>query len=485
VIRPPYNSYVTSDLMRSGNPFLDSMEAIVGKLTDRRVRALRDESVSYVVGLQRELVQLDSLPEAVPPKDVQAGGHVRPYLPQPPYNVSPGVITSRPPPDIDYYDPLVLDVYRGHASDEAVARYLRYIARRLLFCHSVAIDDPLTFTLPTEGPPTYARALHDEQWEVRRTLNALNCLARLRPLIASNLVIPIPRYEQWYRQWWFRDNGHAPDWYMDAVGYPDRDSDGGSADLDRPLVSLTGNLITEPVQEIVMATGMESERAPLLDSIDDATIRVSRFIRCDGRVDFDLPTDEMSRIGLVEVLAQEAADAGVLDSYVEAQSVRVRTLVEIPIPALDEISVDAVLRLHHDADAFTAWRLSLAQALDRIAHDVDLEQPDSEDTARRIILEHTWPTINGLAKTKFSAPGLLQGGLQRLVLGALPVATGLLSHSPAAGLATAAGSAAVATAWTYAASGAGRLTAGAATAILDALSDSATGGADRSHRDRC
>lgn len=452
--------------MSDSNPFLDATEAIVGKLTPRRLEALSRRPVAYVLDLRRELLQLEELADAVPPKDDQVAGHVRPYLPHPLPVIAPRLIRSLH--DVDYYDPLARDVYARVTSEEAFAHYRSRLVRRLLFCHSVAIDDPVTFSLPNESTVFPHDA--EGEWEARKTLSALTFVAEIRPLVTRNLVTPVPRDKQWYHNWWYRDAWRGPRWYDVAVGYPGFDPHGGLDSLDLSVSNLTHGLITEGVKEYVVRTNLESTRAPLLNAIDDAVIRVGRFIRHHGRLDFDLPPDDdLLPIGIAEVVAQEAAGAGLLESYARAEAVRVQTLAELPIPALDDLAVDALLRLREDSEAFTTWRLELAHALDQVGREIDLEAPDSTEASRRIILEHTWPTLNRLATNTIATPGLAQSGLQRLGLGALPVATGLLLGEPVLGLATAAGSAAVATAWTYAASGRRRLTASAATSILEAL----------------
>ena len=445
--------------MSDSNPFLDALEAIVGKLTPRRLDALSRRPVAYLLGLRRELLQLEELADAVPPKDDQVTGHVRPYFPH-------GPLTS--PYGVDY-DPLVCKVYTGVTSEEAFAHYRSRLVRRLLFCHSVAIDDPVTFSLPT-GSKVFPYDAEGE-WEARRTLSALTFVAGIRPLVTRNLVTPVPRDEQWYSNWWFRArSGSAPDWYGDLIDtFGENGSDGSMLDCDLSVSTSTDRLITDDVKEYVLRTHCESERSPLLSAIDDAVIPVGRFIRHHGRLDFDLPPDPLRSVGLAEVVAQEAAGAGLLGSYARVQDLRVRTLVDVPVPALDDLAVDALLRLREDSEAFTTWRLELAHALDQVAREVDLEAPDSTEASRRIILEHTWPTLNRLATNTIATPGLAQTGMQRLVLGVLPVATGLLLGGPVLGLATAAGSAGVATAWTYAASRRRRLTASAATSILEAL----------------
>lgn len=404
------------------------IEDVLGEVTPRRLDKLVGSGHHRLRRYWKPLRELADAGGVVPPRAPAdaTGGFLRPYL------------GHRP------------DLPAGDGLDQGIERDGQQLCRQLLYCHSVAIADPLTSVVDGYFQMRKYTSVNDDYY-TSRLWGGIRWVAAMRPLLRDRTVVLLPPDRQWYHQWWYRRDGgqRAPEYFSQIIGDPEKwaySGGGGAADLDLPVDQYGEAILTDGVREFMRRSDRESTRRPLVQAVEQCARLAGKFIRHDGRIDFYLRDGEMFRLALAEVLAQEALVPAVDLAVLE--SLRINQLGTLPVPALDRIPLASLIELHRHADLFTEWRIALGKGLDQVATQLRSGTAADEQRARRALVEAVWPTLQRFAATD-PGLGLLHGGVQQLVVGALSAAVAVVSQSPTAALSTAAGTAGVTTAWTF------------------------------------
>src|SRR5258708_22652153 len=130
---------------------IDQIETVTGKLSIRRANQRPDVPDQKISDWGVEFLGLCGKVALVPPKPLDTGpvGHIRPSILRYPY---PDYIyqfdypspSASHPEAYAYYCRAARDIYWRVSGSGAHDIFMRYLLKHLLYCHSIAIDDPLT-----------------------------------------------------------------------------------------------------------------------------------------------------------------------------------------------------------------------------------------------------------------------------------------------------------------------------------------------------
>ncbi len=226
------------------------------------------------------------------------------------------------------------------------------IVRHLLYCHSLALPDPL-FRSP-DGDFVYAR------WTTRDDLaTTIDTVGRLAPLIRRNIIIVVPK-----------QCGPVPE-AAQAIG------------------SRGGDLFPPPPEGWLVLPQQQVTALDLAQQLGSA----------DGALDPYLASPAHAQIFRMLAESGDAEIRRVLDDAVpEPSAVMLPEVLRCPLPDPLNISLDDVVAIRRAGD-FDGWRNSLAEGVERFTRYVG-DNP------------HQWPQADVALRKEISAS--VQAGARQL-----------------------------------------------------------------------
>jgi hypothetical protein len=346
----------------------------------------------------------------------QHGGELRPYVPVIGRNIREGdhgLNLDR----TDFDDPR-----RAEAAFDSLKHHL-------LYCHSLAVDDPLGYILDA-----FATWQPNELWrrDARpRLVNCVHFLERIEPLIRSGAVVLVE--DQPWRRGFSRR----------IV----RDLDDLTASAD--LSDLTG-MLRDKLDELEAQgpTAVEVGRQVVLELAEQQLTRgLQAAAAHPGELDLYMPYRHY------EAVLQRAAQEALLalpDSPREVELHVLGQLLALPVPGLSQLSVDDLVAVREQDEGFARWRAALERALERVER-LDDELLNPQDETLRLIrlelLEQEQALEADIKKSSFLARARV--GMKQFGIGSVAAAGLAPVVGPGPAVASGAANAALTLLWDY------------------------------------
>ena len=231
-----------------GDSLLDRIEDVTGRLSNRRHLQLDVMPTVTLEGWVEEFRGLCGGDYSMPPKGngYELRNEIRPYLGYIPWSID--------------------KLHRDRAGSNGLQSLITRVMRELLYCHSVAVDDPLTKLVDHDHFPARESEFYPRTPSPDEIQLSLEFLAVARPLIKAGLIVLMASDLRGLKEWWYRGgNGHyAPEWYADVIGRPPPDGDYWFGMRNVPVSILVDRLLTNEMKQFVSGTSKELERVPAL-----------------------------------------------------------------------------------------------------------------------------------------------------------------------------------------------------------------------------
>lgn len=281
---------------------------------------------------------------------------------------------------------------------------------RLLYCHSIAIDDPGSFIMDLFRP--YFRCI-DRFWREfdnvkQRFINYLSFLIQVKPLIDAGVLILVPQN--------VTDNQREEGGYK--AGYARERLERLREKLDFSDFAREWTKQLDPIEEVtndfddMFAEGF----IEVAEDSFSATATVSQHVT--GGVDFYFPFQYWHQV-YRDMVTQIDLDLRRL-SVSEHQNALLQQLICLPVPGLPELDPKRIVEIRQKEDAFEDWRQTLGRSLERLAT-VPKDGLTYEQDCLRVIRNETHESLKrlkqGIAGSSFLSK-LGQGG-KTLVIGSL------------------------------------------------------------------
>jgi hypothetical protein len=314
---------------------------LVDDLRSRRITFDKDElNVAYSAWRQCETVPsrdspdfrrhwaLKFEPARLPPQ--KQPGHLRPYLPI-------ETLPTSGKPNTGYF---VFD-----STEDDLWSTVDAIKHHLLYCHSVAIENPMAVWMMDKGGAlTFSRAANLQKgilgWQFNSSIimaQWLSFLTHVRPLIESGALIIV------------EEQARDP-WILKVV-----------PGIDKQALEATASRMGLTSVDFRIAVWK-------LDLLVRARSRVQ------GNLDLDLSDPEVE--SLVKKLLEQGSDFG--GPLKVQENAALATLIKAELPAIEHLSIDDLVAVRRNSDEFESWRRGIEKVARKIAQEVPGNLPASE-----------------------------------------------------------------------------------------------------------
>ena len=367
----------------------DDLEEAVSRASHDELRELQERMRSFAESAR--------LPE-------KAASELRPYIPNERAQgvALPHGLRIRPN---DFEDP---------ASAGAAINALRH---HLLYCNSIAIDDPLRWILDsyTAEPHPFMADYFERQKE--KAQNCIRFLCDIAPLVLDGAIVLVET----------------------DIGLPD------NAPLNRRIVEGLNENQTSGFDfsdlSAEASTWLESDRemrgyALALEGNEQLGASLATAEQYPGTVNLYMPYKYF--VDLLR-LAVSAGDFATPMPFGQVDMQLLRTLLDLEVPGLASLPSKDLILLRRDEEAFASWRASLRSGLQRVG-EMGPEVIDREAEAR-VILDQEMEVARAALRTAIGRGGFvtqLQNGFKQFAISGV-AALGLAPIAdPVSGVAAAA-----------------------------------------------
>jgi hypothetical protein len=287
---------------------------------------------------------------------------------------------------------------------DSVWKAVDEIKHRLLYCHSVAVEDPFGIILALASSEVF----HPKDLERHKAvlLNFINLLIHMRPLIERHVLCFVP--PQYYAQ---RPLQHAPIEYLFNQFSKDRRS------LPLPVIDEFLRRAPQDTREAWDSLLKSVLRKELLDTLRrlaisrvDATFSTMAYAPDQLSAYFPFRYD-IKLIALFQDRLRRASERrngqdrdSKVDNIPDRENRLLTELISIDLPGVSLLSPDEIVAIRQ-GDAFEEWRNTLKGGLQR-ASELDEDLLDFDKAARSTVSEALQPAYAKL-KTEFKRSSFL------------------------------------------------------------------------------
>lgn len=282
---------------------------------------------------------------------------------------------------------------------EKAVRVVDSLKHHLLYCHSLALDDPLPLLLSFVESPR-ARC---------RLLNYLGLLKRIAPLVKKEYIVLVePAFWQNFKV--FREDSWAAQTLFSGK-YP-----AGADPYRRPPGFFTSYAeVADPYRDLSLPADFDESVAKAADFSDVPGHETSEFNAASPSVeggsskwDFIADGEDFIRIGAAasafhphrldlyfpfryyETICKKLFEYGLRDAKQHGQALdfRLSRLLNVQLPELEELRLEDIIAIRETNDDFENWREELSLVLERV------NEPGKSEDQQRV----EWTKLKGVVK---------------------------------------------------------------------------------------